>query len=55
LRGIHRKNMVIFRWEYCFHLLAISGVFLEDPMTFPHLSCRIRWPESSTWDEFINI
>jgi hypothetical protein len=21
-------------------------------MTFPHLSCRIRWPKSSTWDDF---
>jgi hypothetical protein len=27
--------------EYCFHVPAISGVFLQDPVTFPHLSCRI--------------
>jgi hypothetical protein len=29
------------RSEYCFHVSASSGVFLEDPMTFLHLSCRI--------------
>ncbi len=30
-----------FRLEYCFHLPVISGVFLQDTMTFPHLSCWI--------------
>ncbi len=43
------KNRKIFRSEYYFYVPAISGVFLQDPVTFPHLSCRIRWPESSTW------
>jgi hypothetical protein len=35
------KNPNNFRSEYCFHVPAISGVFLQDPVTFPHLSCRI--------------
>jgi hypothetical protein len=30
-----------FRPEYCFHVPAISGVSLQDPVTFPHLYCRI--------------
>ncbi len=38
-----------FRSEYCFHVPAISGAFLQDTVTIPHLSCRILWPESSTW------
>jgi hypothetical protein len=45
------KNLDNFRPEYCFHVPPISGVFLQETMTFPHLSCRIRWPESSTWDK----
>jgi hypothetical protein len=32
--GIHRKNPHNFRSEYCFHDPAISGVFLQDPVTF---------------------
>jgi hypothetical protein len=36
------KNLDNTRLEYCFHVSAISGVFLQDPVTFPHLSCRIR-------------
>ncbi len=43
------KDPKIFRTEYCFHVPAISGTFLQDMVTFPHLSCEIRWPESSTW------
>jgi len=43
------ENPKIFRPEYCFHVPTISGAFLQDTMTFPHLSCRIRWPESLTW------
>jgi hypothetical protein len=35
------KNPDDFRSEYCFHVPAISGVFLQDPVTFPHLPCRI--------------
>jgi hypothetical protein len=35
------KNLDRFRPEYCFHVPAISGVFLQDTLTFPHLSCRI--------------
>jgi hypothetical protein len=45
------KNSDNFRPEYCFHVSAISSVFLQDTVTFPHLSCRIlqdRWPEPST-------
>jgi hypothetical protein len=48
------KNPDNFRPEYCFHVLAISGVFLHDTVTFPHLSCRIQWPESSTWASVIS-
>jgi hypothetical protein len=36
------KNPKTFRPEYCFHIPAISGSFLQDPVTFPHLSCRIQ-------------
>jgi hypothetical protein len=46
---IHRKNPKNFRPEYCSHVSAISGAFLQDPVTFSRLSCRIQWPESSTW------
>ena len=35
------KNPRNFRWEYCFHVPAISGAFLQDPVTFPLLSYRI--------------
>jgi hypothetical protein len=35
------KNPNNFRPEYCFHIPAISGVFLRDTVTFSHLSCRI--------------
>jgi hypothetical protein len=31
----------VFRPEYCFHVPAISGAFLQDTLTFPHLSFRI--------------
>jgi hypothetical protein len=27
--------------EYCFHVPGISRVFLQDPVTFPHLSWKI--------------
>jgi hypothetical protein len=30
---------------------GISGVFLQDPVTFPHFSCKIlRDPEAGTFD-----
>jgi hypothetical protein len=35
------KNPGNFRPEYFFHVPAISGVVLQDPVTFPNLSCRI--------------
>jgi hypothetical protein len=35
------KNPKIFRPEYCFHVPVISGAFLQNMVTFPHLSCRI--------------
>jgi hypothetical protein len=38
-----RKNPKNFRSEYCFHVPAISGAFLQDTVTFPYLSCRILW------------
>jgi len=41
LAGIHRKKSENFRPEYCVHVPAISGVFLQDTAAFPHLSCRI--------------
>ncbi len=28
---IIEKNLKIFRWEYCFHVPAISGAFLPEP------------------------
>jgi hypothetical protein len=35
------KNQCSFRPEYCFHVSAISGVYLKDTATFLHLSYRI--------------
>jgi hypothetical protein len=35
------KNPDNFWPEYCFHVPALSGVFVHDPVTWPHLSCRI--------------
>jgi hypothetical protein len=35
------KNPKNFWPEYCFHFRGISGGFLRDTVTFPHLSCRI--------------
>jgi len=35
------KNLTNFRPEYCFHVPAISGAFLKDTVTFPHLSCMM--------------
>jgi len=37
------KNPDNFRPKYCFRVPAISGVFLEDPVTFLHLPCRTLW------------
>jgi len=45
------KNPDNFRPEYCFHVPAISGVSLQDTVTFPHLSCRIlRDPVTGIFD-----
>ncbi len=41
LTGINQKNLDNVRSEYCFHVLAISGVFLPDSVTFSNLFCRI--------------
>jgi hypothetical protein len=38
----HRKNLERFRSEYCFHVPSISGAFLSDTVTCPHLSGRFR-------------
>jgi hypothetical protein len=35
------KNPKKFWPECCFHVPAISDVFLQDTVTFPHLSCRV--------------
>ena len=35
------KNPDNSRPEYCFHIPAISGIFLQDPVSFLYLSCRI--------------
>jgi hypothetical protein len=37
------KNPENFRPVYCFHVPEISGVFLQDKVIFPHLSCRVLW------------
>ncbi len=47
--GNHRKKSGKFSTKYCFHVPNISRVFLQDLVTFPHLSCKIRWQERSTW------
>jgi hypothetical protein len=41
------KNPENYRREYCFHVSGISHVSLNDPVTFPHLSWKIRWQEQS--------
>jgi hypothetical protein len=46
---IIRKNPGNSRREYCFHVPDISRVSLQDPVTFPHISCKIRWQERSLW------
>ncbi len=46
------KNPGNFRREYCFHIPDISCVSLQDPVTFPHISCKIRWQERSPWVVF---
>jgi hypothetical protein len=35
------RNLENFWPEYCFYRPAISRVFLQDTLTFVHLSCRI--------------
>ncbi len=45
------KNPGNSRPEYCFHVPGISRVFLQDPVTFPHLSWKIlRDPVAETID-----
>jgi hypothetical protein len=46
---IIRKNPENSRPENCFHVPGFSRVFLQHPVTFPHLSWKIRWQERSTW------
>ncbi len=41
LTRIHRKKSNKFPVEILLPLPAISGAFLQDPATFPLLSCRI--------------
>ncbi len=41
LTGIHRKKSKKFPVGILLPLPAISGAFLQDPVTFPLLSCRI--------------
>ena len=43
LIGIHWKKSNKFPVGILLPLPAISGAFLWDPVTFPHLSCRIMW------------
>jgi len=44
LTGIHRKKSNKFLVGILIPLRTISGAFLQDPVTFPLLSCRIQWP-----------
>jgi hypothetical protein len=49
--GTGRKSSENFRPEYCFHVSAISGVFLRDTLPFPRLSCRfLHYPLSGIID-----
>jgi hypothetical protein len=49
LIGIHRKKSKKFPVGILLPLPAISGAFLQDPVTFPLLSCRIlRDPAGSS-------
>jgi hypothetical protein len=51
----HRKNPEIFRLEYCLHFHCFSGIFLQDPVTFPPLSSETRsFPEAGIIDLGIN-
>jgi hypothetical protein len=52
LTGIHRKKSNKFLVEILLPLPAISGAFLQDPATFPLLSCRIlRDPVAVIFDQ----
>jgi hypothetical protein len=42
LTGIYRKKFYKFPIGILLPLPAISGAFLQDPVMFPLLSCRIR-------------
>ena len=44
LTGIHRKKSEKFPVGILLPLPYISGALLQDPVTFPLLSYRIRWP-----------
>jgi hypothetical protein len=48
LVGIHRKKIPKTSGR---NTASISGAFPRDTVAFPYLSCRIRWPESSSWEE----
>jgi hypothetical protein len=49
--GLVRKSSENSRREYCFHVPDISGVALQDPVTFAHVSCKLlRDPVAGTID-----
>jgi hypothetical protein len=43
LAGIHRKKIVKIPIGILLPLPAISGAFLQNPVTFPLVSCMFRW------------
>jgi hypothetical protein len=47
--GNRRDNATIFRPDYCFRFLSISGAFLTETVIFPELPGRFRKSESSFW------
>jgi hypothetical protein len=56
LAGIHRKKPNKFPVGIPLPLPAISRAFLQDPVTFPLLSCRIlRDPVAVIFDMGVNV
>jgi hypothetical protein len=43
LTGIHRKKILKIPIGILLPLPAISGAFLQNPVTFPLVSCIFRW------------
>jgi hypothetical protein len=56
LAGIHRKKILKIPIEILLPLPAISGAFLQNPVTFPLVSCMFWWdPVAGMFELGFNI